>query len=71
MPNAADDDLEIPELAAEWFASAVKPHRALRQGSKRAVFVEEEIFRRFGSDEELEKALRALLEAADHVSKAG
>jgi hypothetical protein len=72
MPTAADDDLEVPELSAEWFAQAWKPNRAaLRRGSKRAVFIDEQIASRFGSDEELEGALRALLEASDHVRRAG
>ena len=72
MPNAEDTDLEIPELTAEWFRTAVQPHRgALRRGNKRAVFVDEQIAARFGSDEELERALRALLEATDHVRKTG
>ncbi len=63
-----DEDAEIPELTPEWFASSVQPHR---RGSKRAVFVEEAITRQFESDEEIEKALRALLEAAAHVRKTG
>lgn len=72
MPNDEHADLEIPELTADWFSKAVQPLRAtLRRGGKRAVFVDEEIARRFGSDEELEGALRALLEAAEHVQKAG
>jgi hypothetical protein len=64
MPT--DDDAEVTELTAEWFASAVQPHR---RGSKRAVFVEEAIARQFESDEEIEKALRALLEAATHAGR--
>jgi hypothetical protein len=72
MPTAADDDLEIPELTPEWFARAWKPNRAgLRRGSKRAVFIDEQVASRFGSDEELEEALRALLAASDHVRRAG
>ncbi len=66
MPT--DKDAEIPELTPEWFASAVHPHR---RGSKRAVFVEEAIARQFESDEEIENALRALLEAATHVRRTG
>ena len=66
MPT--DEDAEIPELTPEWFASAAQPHR---RGSKRAVFVEEAIARQFDSDEEIEKALSALLEAAAHVRKTG
>jgi hypothetical protein len=72
MPNAEDDDVDTPELNAEWFRTAVQPHRgALRRGNKRAVFVEDAIARRFGSDEELEEALRALLQAAEHVRQTG
>jgi hypothetical protein len=72
MSNAEDTDSEIPELTAEWFRTAAQPNRsALRRGSKRAVFVDEKIAARFGSDDELERALRALLEATDHVQKAG
>ena len=72
MPNAEDADQDIPELTAEWFRTAVQPHGgALRRGSKRAVFVDDAIASRFGSDEELEEALRALLQAAEHVRQAG
>jgi hypothetical protein len=71
MPTDADD-LEIPELGPQWFKHAVQPnHRGLRRGHKRAVFIDDEIAKRFGSDDELEQALRALLEASDHVRKAG
>ena len=66
MPN--DADLEISELSPDWFANAVKPNR---RGTKRAVFVEEAIARQFDSDEEIEQALRALLEAAAHVRNTG
>jgi hypothetical protein len=66
MPT--DEEAEIPELTPEWFASAVHPHR---RGTKRAVFVEEAIAKQFDSDEEIEKALRALVEAAAHVRKTG
>lgn len=68
---ATDDaEMDIPELSAEWFRTAVQPHHgALRRGNKRAVFVDEAIASRFQSDEELEGALRALLEAAEHVRK--
>ena len=70
MADAHDTD--IPELTPEWFASAVQPNRAmLRRGHQRAVFLDEEVLRRFGSDEEVEQALRALLLAADHVRKTG
>jgi uncharacterized DUF497 family protein len=72
MPNAEDSDLEIPELTTEWFQSAAQPNRrGLHRGTKRAVFIESAIANRFGSDEELERALKALLEASDHVRKAG
>ena len=71
MPNVEDDELEIPELSPEWFQLAVQPNRhGLRRGTKRAVFIEDEVVKRFGSDDELEQALRALLEASDHVRKA-
>jgi hypothetical protein len=67
MPNVEDDDLEVPELSTEWFQLALQPNRrGLRRGAKRAVFIDEEIAKRFGNDEELEQALRALLEASDH-----
>jgi hypothetical protein len=67
MPTV-DDDPEIPELTQEWFSAAVQPnHRGLRRGAKRAVFIEDEVARRFASDEELEQALRALLAASEHV----
>jgi hypothetical protein len=72
MPNVENDELEIPELSAAWFERAVQPNRrSLRRGSKRAVFIAEEVARRFGNDEELEQALRALLEASDHVRPTG
>ena len=68
MPTAGDDDIDVPELSPEWFAEAWKPNRGtLRRGTKRAVFIDEQIARRFGTDEELEEALRALLLASDHV----
>jgi hypothetical protein len=72
MPNVEDNELEIPELSSQWFHAAVQPNRAaLRRGTKRAVFVDDEIAKRFGSDEELEDALRALLQASDHVRRVG
>lgn len=72
MPNAEDSELEVPELSPEWFQGAIQPNRrGLRRGAKRAVFIDDEIAKRFGSDEELEQALRALLEASEHVRKAG
>ena len=72
MPNVELDELEIPELSAEWFRLAVQPNRRdLRRGAKRAVFIDDEVVKRFGSDEELEQALRALIEASDHVRKTG
>ena len=61
----------MPELSPEWFERAWKPNReVLRRGSKRAVFLDEDIVRRFGSDEELEDALRDLLAASEHVRRA-
>ena len=72
MPNAEDSDLEIPELGPAWFERAIQPNRrGLRRGAKRAVFIDDEVVQRFGSDEELEQALRALLQASDHVRKTG
>jgi len=72
MANVEDDDLEIPELTTAWFQHAVQPNRhGLRRGAKRAVFIDDALAKRFGSDEELERALRALLEATDHVRRAG
>jgi hypothetical protein len=72
MPNAEDSDLEIPELSPGWFQRAIQPNRrGLRRGAKRAVFIDDEVAQRFGSDEELEQALRALLQASDHVRKTG
>jgi len=72
MPNVEDDELDIPELAPEWFRRAVQPNRAgLRRGTKRAVFIEDEIAKRFGTDEELEDALRDLLRASEHVRRVG
>ena len=72
MPNVEDDELAIPELTQQWFEQAIQPNRqGLRRGTKRAVFIEDEIAVRFGSDEELEEALRALLQATDHVRKTG
>jgi hypothetical protein len=51
MPTDADD-LEIPELSPEWFQLAVQPNRrGLRRGHKRAVFIDDEIAKRFGSDD--------------------
>jgi hypothetical protein len=72
MPNVEDSELEVPELTPEWFAGAIQPNRrGLRRGPKRAVFIDDEVAKRFGSDEELEQALRALLQASDHVRKVG
>jgi hypothetical protein len=72
MPNAEDSELEIPELGPGWFEHAVQPNRrALRRGAKRAVFIDDELAKRFGSDEDLEEALRALLQASAHVRKTG
>jgi hypothetical protein len=72
MPNVEDDDLAIPELSSEWFRGAVQPNRqGLRRGTKRAVFIDDEVAKRFGSDEELEEALRALLLASEHVRRVG
>ncbi|HEY1690918.1 MAG TPA: hypothetical protein VGG39_02075 [Polyangiaceae bacterium] len=72
MPNTEDTELEIPELSAEWFEGATQPNRrGLRRGGKRAVFIDDDVVERFGSDEELEQALRALLAASDHVRKTG
>jgi hypothetical protein len=42
----------------------LKPReQELRRGSKRAVFIDADVADRFGSDEQLEAALRALLES--------
>jgi len=72
MPSVEDDELEIPELTPQWFHGAIHPNRAgLHRGTKRAVFIETAIAERFFSDEELEDALRALLQASDHVRKVG
>jgi hypothetical protein len=72
MPSVEEDDVEIPELGPEWFRLAVQPNRrGLRRGEKRAVFIADEVAKRFGSDEELEQALRALLRASDRVHKTG
>lgn len=68
MPNVEDSDLEIPELGPAWFERSVQPNRrALRRGDKRAVFIDDKVAERFRSDEELEEALRALLQASAHV----
>ncbi|MGH7438557.1 MAG: hypothetical protein ACRENE_22955 [Polyangiaceae bacterium] len=72
MPNAEDSELEPPELSPAWFERAVQPNRrALRRGEKRAVFIDDELAKRFGSDEDLEEALRALLQACAHVRNTG
>ncbi len=72
MPNVDEDEVEIPELSQAWFQLAVQPNRrGLRRGEKRAVFTDDEVAKRFGSDEELEQALRALLQASDHIRKTG
>ena len=72
MSSVENDDLEIPELSPEWFQRAIQPNRrGLRRGAKRAVFIDDEVAERFGRDEELEQALRALLDASDHVRKTG
>jgi hypothetical protein len=72
MSSVENDDLEIPELSQEWFELAIRPNRrGLRRGAKRAVFIDDEVAKRFSSDEELEQALRALLEASEHVRKTG
>ena len=68
MPNVEDSDLETPELGPAWFERSVQPNRrALRRGDKRAVFIDDKVAERFRSDEELEEALRALLQASAHV----
>jgi hypothetical protein len=72
MPNVEDDELEIPELSPQWFQAATQPNRAaLRRGTKRAVFVDDATAKRLRRDEELEDALRALLQASDHVRRGG
>lgn len=72
MPTAGDEDVDVPELSPEWFARARKPNRGeLRRGTKRAVFIDEPVAKRFASDEELEEALRALLAASEHVRRTG
>jgi hypothetical protein len=72
MLSVKEDEGEIPELSQSWFQLAVEPNRrGLRRGAKRAVFIDEEVATRFSSDEELEQALRALLQASDHVRKTG
>jgi hypothetical protein len=72
MPNVEDNELEIPELSPEWFQRAIQPNRmGLRRGTKRAVFIDDEVAKRFGSDEELEDALRALVQASEHVRRVG
>ena len=53
-------------------ARRASPYRlALRRGTKRAVFLDDDIVKRFGSDEELEQAVKALLAASDHVRRTG
>jgi len=70
MPNVEDSELEIPELSPAWFERAVQPNRrALRRGEKRAVFIDDDLAKRCGSDEDIEEALRALLQAFAHVRK--
>jgi hypothetical protein len=72
MSSVENDDLEIPELSPEWFQLAIQPNRrSLRRGTKRAVFLDDVVAMRFSSDEELEQALRALLQASDHVRTTG
>jgi hypothetical protein len=72
MPNVEDSELEPPELSPAWFERAVQPnHRALRRGEKRAVFIDDELAKRFGTDEDIEEALRALLQASSHVRNTG
>jgi len=72
MPSVENDDLEVPELTPEWSQLAAQANRrGLRRGAKRAVFIDDEVAKRFASDEELERALRALLEASEHVRKTG
>jgi hypothetical protein len=72
MPSVEEDEVDIPELSQAWFELAVQPNRrGLRRGAKRAVFIDDEIATRFSSDEELEQALRALLQASDPVRKTG
>ena len=53
---------EGSELAS---SAAMRSHR---RGPRDA---DDEVAKRFGSDQELEHALRALLEASDHVRKTG
>lgn len=64
MATDAEADLEIPELTTEWFRTAAKPReQELRRGNKRAVFIDAAVADRFDSDEELEAALRAVLDS--------
>jgi hypothetical protein len=75
-PN--DPEAPSPESLGEMPEVDLTRQRVLGRGrhlhrktGKRAVLVDEAIASRFESDAEIESALRALLDAADHVRKTG
>jgi hypothetical protein len=69
QPTAESLD-EMPEVD---FSRGIQPHRyaQLRPGYEYAVFLEPELWRHFGSADEVKAALRALVDASRHVHKAG
>jgi len=66
-----EGDFERDDAKADAERAIQPNRRGLRRGGKRAVFIDDEVAKRFGSDDQLEQALRALLQASDHVRKAG
>ena len=61
---------EIPEID---FRRGIRPHRyaQLRAGYEYAVFLELDLWRHFGSADEVKAALRALVDASRHVRATG
>jgi hypothetical protein len=61
---------EIPEVD---FSDAIRPNRYanLRGDFRHAVFLDPELWEHFGSAEEVEAALRSLVEASKHMRRTG
>jgi hypothetical protein len=64
-----DSDLDIPEAD---FSQGVQPHRyaQLQTGYRFAVYLDEDLWKHFGSAEAVTAALKALIEASKHVHAA-
>ena len=66
---SAESLAEMPEINLARQRVLGRGRHVHRRTGKRAVYVDEAIANRFESDDEIEEALRALLEATNHVRK--